>query len=88
MNESVHALGEGREAPVPVRPPPLPLPVVALRPRSWCVTARAAVATLATARGTLSERCPIVADVLNFSALTGARSGTADDPLTTKEREG
>jgi hypothetical protein len=43
---------------------------------------------LAAASGTLSERHPIVRDVLNFSALTGARSGTAGDPLTTKEGEG
>jgi hypothetical protein len=43
-----------------------------------------ATATLATARGALSERRPVVEDVLNLSALTSARSGTADDPLTTK----
>jgi hypothetical protein len=41
----------------------------------------------AAARDTLSERFPVVADVLNLSALTRVRSGTAGDPLTTKERE-
>jgi hypothetical protein len=44
-----------------------------------------ATAALAAARGTLSERRPVVADVLNFSALTSARAGTAGNPLTTKE---
>jgi hypothetical protein len=41
-------------------------------------------ATLATARNTLSERCPVIEDVLNFSALKEARAGTAGDPRTTK----
>jgi hypothetical protein len=44
-------------------------------------------AALAAAHDTLSERRPVVADVLDFGALTGARSGTASDPLTMKERE-
>jgi hypothetical protein len=44
-----------------------------------------ATAALAAARGTLSERRPVVTDVLNFSALTSARAGTAGNPLTTKE---
>jgi hypothetical protein len=38
-------------------------------------------------RGALFECCPIVRDVLSFSALTGARSGTASDALTMKQRE-
>jgi hypothetical protein len=37
--------------------------------------------------GALFERRPIVRDVLSFSALTGARSGTAGDALTMKQRE-
>jgi hypothetical protein len=36
---------------------------------------------LAVGRGTLSERRPIVADVLNLSTLAGARAGTVGDPL-------
>jgi hypothetical protein len=43
---------------------------------------------LAAARGALSERRPVASDVLNLSALASARSGTANDALTTKEREG
>jgi hypothetical protein len=44
-------------------------------------------AALATARGALSECRPVANDVLNLSALTGARSGTAGDALTMKGRE-
>jgi hypothetical protein len=40
----------------------------------------------AAAHGALSERHPVIEDVLNLSALTGARLGMASDPLTTKER--
>jgi hypothetical protein len=47
-----------------------------------------ATATHAAARGTLSERRPVVKDVLSFSALIGARSGTAGDALTKKQRGG
>jgi hypothetical protein len=43
---------------------------------------------LVATRGALSEHRPVVEDVLNLIALMGARSGTVDDPLTTKEREG
>jgi hypothetical protein len=46
-----------------------------------------AAATLAAARGALSERRPIANDVLNLSALTGARSRTAGDDLTMKGRQ-
>jgi hypothetical protein len=45
-------------------------------------------ATLFATRGALSERCHVVEDILKFSTLIGARSGTASNPLTTKEREG
>jgi hypothetical protein len=44
-----------------------------------------AVATLAAARGTLFERRPVTNDVLSLSALMGARAGTDDDALITKE---
>jgi hypothetical protein len=47
-----------------------------------------AAAMLVAVCGALSERRSVVEDVLNFSALTGTRSGTTDDPLTTKEGEG
>jgi hypothetical protein len=40
------------------------------------------------ARGTLSERRPVVVDVLNLSALTGDRAGMAGDPCHQKERKG
>jgi hypothetical protein len=43
---------------------------------------------LATVRGTLSERLPIVADILNLSALTGTRAGTVGVTLATKEGKG
>jgi hypothetical protein len=43
-----------------------------------------AAATLTAARGALSERRPVIKDVLSFSAFTGVRSGTADDTLTTE----
>jgi hypothetical protein len=43
--------------------------------------------TLAAARSTLSERRPVVTDILKLSALTGARSRTAGDPLRIKLRE-
>jgi hypothetical protein len=41
-----------------------------------------ATATLTAARGALSERHPVIRDVLNFSAFAGARSGTVGDALT------
>jgi hypothetical protein len=44
-------------------------------------------ATLAAAHGALFEHCPVDKDVLSFSALTGVRSGTTIDALTTKQRE-
>jgi hypothetical protein len=46
-----------------------------------------ATATLVAAHGTLSVCCPVGTDVLSFSALTGARLGTAGNALTTKQRE-
>jgi hypothetical protein len=47
-----------------------------------------AVAALAAVRGTLSERRPVIADVLNLSALIGARAETVGVTLTTKEGKG
>jgi hypothetical protein len=44
----------------------------------------ATAATLTAARRALT----VAKDVLNLSALIGARSGMAGDALTTKEREG
>jgi hypothetical protein len=45
-------------------------------------------ATLAVACGTLSKCRPVVADVLNLSALTGARARMVGVPLSTKEVKG
>jgi hypothetical protein len=43
-----------------------------------------AAATLTNARDALTKRRPVTKDVLNLSALTGARSGTSGDALTMK----
>jgi hypothetical protein len=40
---------------------------------------------LAAGHDTLSERRPVIADVLNLSGLTSVRAGTVDDPLSIKE---
>jgi hypothetical protein len=47
-----------------------------------------ATATLAAVCGALFEWRPVVSDVLNLSALVGARVGTVGDALTTQERQG
>jgi hypothetical protein len=47
-----------------------------------------ATATLAVVRGALSEHRLAVADVLNLSALTGARAGMVGVTLSTKEAKG
>jgi hypothetical protein len=43
-------------------------------------------ATLAAARGCLSERRPVTSDVLSLRALKGAREGTAGIVLTMKKK--
>jgi hypothetical protein len=43
---------------------------------------------LAAVHDTLSERRPVVANVVNLSALTGARAGAVGVTLTTKEGKG
>jgi hypothetical protein len=45
-----------------------------------------AIAALAAGRGTLSEHRPAIAEVLNLSALIGAKAGMVNDSLSTKER--
>jgi hypothetical protein len=44
-------------------------------------------AGLAAVCGTLSERRPVIMDVLTLSALTGVREGTVDVTLSTKEEK-
>jgi hypothetical protein len=46
------------------------------------------VTALAAVRGTLSKRRPVVADVLNLSALKDARAGTVGVTQSTKEGKG
>jgi hypothetical protein len=47
-----------------------------------------AASALAIVHDTLSERCPIVAGVLNLSTLAGVREGTIGVTLSTKEAKG
>jgi hypothetical protein len=47
-----------------------------------------AAAALTAVRGALSECCPVVAGVLNLSALADTREGKVGVTLSTKEAKG
>jgi hypothetical protein len=51
-----------------------------------CVVGSIAATALVAARGVLFEWRPITSNVVNLSALTGARAGMAGDALMTRKK--